>query len=392
MALCPVSALETGFLAEKIRFPGQKPGCEQKASERIRDVRLPLSQYSARRIAIVKPSALGDIVHALPVLTAVRRRYPQARITWVVNHTYEPLLNGHPDLDATLAFDRAAARRSPLAAVRNYVRFARVLRRQEFDLVVDLQGLLRSSLMTLATGAPRRVGLGCAREGATLFYTDVIPVSDPDHTHAVDRCWRVADALGVGDLPKVFHVPLHENAREWANERLGGFPRPWLVLGVGARWSTKRWLPAHFAALVRRAQAQFGGTAVFVGSRDEADAASATARELRGRTLDLTGQTTLPQLAALLARADVMIANDTGPLHLAAALGRPVVAPYTCTSVVENGPYGQSSGAVETRVWCKGSYLTRCPRLECMAELSPDRLWPVLEGVLERWRSHSRSA
>ncbi len=87
-----------------------------------------------------------------------------------------------------------------------------------------------------------------------------------------------------------------------------------------------------------------------------------------------------------------MIANDTGPLHLAAALGRPVVAPYTCTRVLLNGPYGSEGGAVESRVWCQGSYLKRCGRLECMAELTPDRLWPVLEGILRTWKSGSLSA
>jgi lipopolysaccharide heptosyltransferase I len=353
---------------------------------------LPLNQYPARRIAIVKPSALGDIVHAFPVLSALRMRYPRAHVTWVVNHAYEPLLNGHPDLDATMPFDRAAAKGSPLAALRNYLQFACLLRRQRFDLVVDLQGLLRSSLMAFATRAPRRVGLGSAREGATFFYTDVVPVADPDRMHAVDRCWRVAEALGVGDAPKLFRVPVPEAAREWAGQRLGGWPRPWLMLGVGARWITKRWPPGHFAKLVRTAQARFGGTAVFVGSRDEVAVASAVAKELDGPVLDLAGHTALPQLAAILARADVMIANDTGPLHLAAALGRPVVAPYTCTSIVENGPYRQTSGAVETGVWCKGSYLTRCPRLDCMVELTPDRLWPALGKVLEQWRTFSRSA
>ncbi|MGP0027710.1 MAG: glycosyltransferase family 9 protein, partial [Streptosporangiaceae bacterium] len=93
-----------------------------------------------------------------------------------------------------------------------------------------------------------------------------------------------------------------------------------------------------------------GGTAVFIGSGDEAELSRATATEIRGATLDLTGQTTLPQLAALLAMADVMIANDTGPLHLAAALGRPVVAPYTCTKVLLNGPYGFENGTVESKV------------------------------------------
>src|SRR5260370_40925524 len=106
----------------------------------------------------------------------------------------------------------------------------------------------------------------------------------------------------------------------------------------------------------------------------------------------ITGCTTLPQLAALLALADVMLANDTGPLHLAAALGRPVVAPYTCTKVLLNGPYGGEDGTVESRVWCQGSYLKRCARMECMAELTPSRLWPVLQGTLCTWENTYRSA
>ena len=155
---------------------------------------------------------------------------------------------------------------------------------------------------------------------------------------------------------------------------------------------TKRWPTEHFAVLARQAQERFGGTAVFVGGRDEAPLAAAVAKQLVGPSLNLAGRTTLPQLAAVLAVADVMVANDTGPLHLAAALGRPIVAPYTCTKVLLNGPYGAAAGAVESRVWCQGSYLTRCQRLECMAELTPDRLWPILQGILLAWESTRRSA
>ena len=107
---------------------------------------------------------------------------------------------------------------------------------------------------------------------------------------------------------------------------------------------------------------------------------------------NLAGATTLPQLAALLSQVDVLLANDTGPLHLAVALGRPVVAPYTCTVVRRTGPYGQDCRAVETTVWCRGSYLKQCDRLECMAELSPARLWPALEEILRTWQQQPRSA
>src|SRR5262249_17317598 len=113
------------------------------------------------------------------------------------------------------------------------------------------------------------------------------------------------------------------------------------------------------------------------------------ARDLAGPVRLLTGQTALPQLAAVLSEADVMLANDTGPLHLAAALGRPVLAPYTCTKTSLTGPYGQLHRGIETRVCGQGSYIKGCDRLECMAELTPNRLLPHLQEILQRWQRQS---
>src|SRR6266404_1145349 len=140
--------------------------------------RIPLRDLVAQRIALIKPSALGDIVHSLPVLSALRQRYPDAHISWVVNRSYAELLRGHPDLNAVLPFDRGASQCGWVTAVRNYGRFFAGLRQQRFDLVIDLQGLFRSGLMTACSGAARRVGLSTAREGATWFYTDVVYVAD----------------------------------------------------------------------------------------------------------------------------------------------------------------------------------------------------------------------
>lgn len=354
--------------------------------------RPPLSTYPADRIALLKPSALGDIIHSLPVLTALRRRYPHAHITWVVNQTYEPLLRGHRDLDDILSFDRRAFHRGWATAARSWLRFLAELRRRRFDLVIDLQGLLRTAVMTAATGAPRRVGLSTAREGAAWTYTDVVHVADFNALHAVERCWRVLEAFGIGDLPREFHVPISRQSRRWAEWVTCGYPRPWLMLGPGARWRTKRWPPEHFAVLARRVGEAFGGTVFLVGGEEETAAATIVRGELSHPCVDLTGRTSLPQLAALLERADVMLANDSGPLHLAAALGRPIVAPYTCTSVRLNGPYPAQSGAIETTISCGGSYRKSCSRLECMNELTPERLWPSLAEVLHSWSSRSLCA
>jgi heptosyltransferase I len=196
----------------------------------------------------------------------------------------------------------------------------------------------------------------------------------------------VADALGITTKDLRFNVPLAPAALQWALARLAPLPRPRLMVGVGARWTTKRWPSRHFRALLQLAEHRFGGSAVFVGGPDETALARQAADGLPGPVCDLTGRTTLPQLAAVLSLADLMLANDTGPLHLAAALGRPVVAPYTCTRVRLTGPYGQPRSAVETSVWCAGSLVKQCNRLECMSELMPARLWPLVEEVLSRWQ------
>jgi lipopolysaccharide heptosyltransferase I len=353
--------------------------------------RPPLTEIEANRIALIKPSALGDVIHALPFLNALRHRFPNARISWVINRSYQPLIEGHKALDETIPFDRGAMKGGWRKAARASLKLARELRRRQFDLVIDLQGLARSGLMTLTTGASRRVGLSTAREGAHLAYTDIVSIPDADTRHAIDHYWCVSEALGVGDIPKRFDVPVRNESRAWAFEQLRDLPRPWLAFGVGARWLTKRWPPQHFAELARRAQEKLGGTAFFIGAPDEAPIAKQVIAELRGPWRDFVGTTTLQQLAGLLETADVMISNDSGPLHLAAALGRPCVAPYTCTQVRRHGPYGQTGG-IETTVWCKGSYIRTCDRLECMTELTPDRLWPALAAILSSWASHSRSA
>lgn len=347
--------------------------------------------FDPRRIAIVKPSALGDIAHAVPVLTALRERFPAAAISWVVNQSFAPLLAGHPDLTDTIPFDRGAFKRGHVEAVGYTFRFANVLRRRRFDLVVDLQGLLRTGLMTAATGAPVRVGFANAREGARHFYTHRVAVRDD--AHAVDRYWEVAKFLGAGDRPKRFVLPVRADELAAVDAEFVGLPRPWVAVAAGARWVTKRWPTEHFAALANRAFASFGGTVVLVGAPDDTALSREVSAKLHGPFRDLTGKTPLPRLVAVLARADVVVANDTGPLHVAAALGRPCVAPYTCTQAARHGPYTSPGGGVETSVPCGGSYLRQCPRgTVCFADLTPDRLWPPLAKVLETWAARSRSA
>jgi heptosyltransferase-1 len=349
-----------------------------------------LLKDSVVRIAIVKPSALGDIVHALPVLSALRGAHPDSHIAWVVNQGFESLLTGHPDLNETIPFDRTGAK-GILTAPRYAARFAKRLREHQYDLVIDLQGLLRTGLMTAAMRAKRKVGFADAREGARFAYGERVTV--PAGIHAVDRNWAVAEYLGVGSQSKRFVVPVNEAEREAVAKDFAALPRPWYAVAVGAKWVTKRWPPGHFGRLLAKAQSEFGGTAFFVGVKDDAAMAAEAIGHLPAASLDLCGKTSLTKLTALLSLADVMVANDTGPLHLAAALNVPCVAPYTCTKVSRHGPYTSLTGGVETTVACAGSYLKSCPNgTICFSELTADRLWPALAGVLSQWQSRSPSA
>lgn len=333
------------------------------------------------RVCLVKPSSLGDVVHALPVLSALRALWPSARISWVVNRALRGLLDGHPELDEVIPFDRAQASVRPRGLVTTG-RFLVDLRRRRFDLAIDLQGLLRSGIMTAATGAPLRVGLANAREGASRFYTHRVPPPEPAG-HAVDRLLRVAEALGADVSRPRFVVARTDADGLWAREALAGVARPRLVLNLGARWPTKRWPAEHFAAVARRAVDQLGAGLVVVGAPEDRALVEAWRAHLGPlAVLDLCGRTTLPQLAAVAAEADAVLSNDTGPLHLAAAAGARVVGIYTCTSPRLTGPYGPQARAVQTGVWCAGRCVKVCDRLECLAELTPDRAWPAVAAQL----------
>ncbi len=335
-----------------------------------------LTTLRPERVCVIKPSSLGDVVHALPVLSAFREAWPSAHLAWVVNRGLRGLLDGHPDLDEVIPFDRGQVGLGPRGLVA-FTSFVRELRSRRFDLTIDLQGLLRSGLMTAATGAKVRVGLAEAREGATRFYTHRI--GTPEGTaHAVDKLMAVVRAFGIESAP-AFRPVISEFDRAWAADTLIGVGSPRLVVNVGARWVTKRWPPEKFAEVAVRAVKERGAGLIAVGSPEDAPLVSKLIANLGGLPiLDLTGKTSLSRLAAVMEASDCVLSNDTGPLHLAAATGTQVVGVYTCTLPSKTGPYGPNAVAVTSRVWCSGSCVKRCNRMECMIELDGGRVWKTV--------------
>jgi heptosyltransferase I len=348
----------------------------------MRPARTGLPDLRPERVCLIKPSSLGDIVHALPVLSALRTLWPRAHLAWVVNRRLRGLLDGHPALDEVIPFDRARAGARP-GGIAAAARFLVGLRRRRFDLAIDLQGLLRSGVMAAASGAAVRVGRADAREGAAHFYTHPVPALPGEGAHAVDRLLAIARAFGADVARPRFDLAISDDDRRWAGEALTGVATPRLVLNPGASWETKRWPPEHFAEVARRAAEGWGAGLVAVGAAEDRPLIDRLRDRLGPLPLrDLCGATTLPRLAAVAAESDVFLSNDTGPLHLAAATGARVVGVYTCTSPRLTGPYGPDAIAVQTGVWCAARCVRRCGRLECMAELTPDRVWSAVRAQL----------
>lgn len=339
------------------------------------------------RILIIKPSSLGDIVHALPVLAALRAAHPQAHIAWLVGSSFAPLLDGHPLLDEIIPFDRRYYGRmlQRPRALADFARFLRGLRRRRFDLVLDLQGLLRSGFLALATGARRRIGFAHARELAWLFYTGHVRV-EPRHRHAVDRNLRIAQALGLPTAAPAFPLGLRPEecaaARTLLEAAAGRRLPDFVAVLPGARWPTKQWRADRLAALLDRLHADGHPPAVLLGGPDDVPLAGQIAAAAQSRPLNLVGRTTLRELAALLALAGLVLCVDSGPMHIAAALDRPLVALFGPTNPARTGPYSRRARVVALPLPCAPCHRRRCPlgHHRCMQDLD---LETVLRNVRE---------
>jgi lipopolysaccharide heptosyltransferase I len=341
-----------------------------------------LASIEPERVCIIKPSSMGDVIHAMPILSALRGRWPSAHLSWVVNRPFAELLEGHRDLDDLIVYDRGR-RGWDGAGIGGTAALLSRLAQFRFDLTIDLQGLLRSALMVLSTRARIRVGMADAREGARWFYTHRVDAPRLG-LHAVDRALRVAQVFGAEFSEPRFQLPIPDEARLWAAQAVAGLPRPRIILNLGAQWPTKRWPPAHFATIGRLAAKRYGGQLIAVGANGDRPLVDALKNHLSPiPMLDLCGNTSLPQLAALSLESDLFLSNDTGPLHLAAAAGARVLGIYTCTSPELTGPYGDHVATVRTGVWCAASFRKTCRRLDCMTELQPAHVWPAVVRQLE---------
>jgi lipopolysaccharide heptosyltransferase I len=370
-----------------------------------------LSTRDFRKILLIKLSAVGDVVHTFPVLNKLRRRYPAAQIDWLVSSPIAEFLKPHPAINNILEFAREEWTRpwrlTPLA---NSARLAARLRAAGYDLVLDLQGQLRSGLCARATGAPVRIGFGKpvarrweemsrklpdearkhawqgAREGSWLAYTHYIPLPSLE-VHAVDRYLAVGPMLGLDDGAADFSFPIPRAAADRIDALLHdhGIANAKLVaLAPGTVWETKQWRREGFAAVARHFL-QKDLAVTLIGSARERALCDEVAALAPG-AINLAGETTLPELAALIRRSAIAVTNDSGPMHLAVALGRPVVSIFGPTYPVWAGPYRRADVALRADIPCSPCYLRQLSRCmyghDCMREVTAEAVIERAEGVL----------
>jgi heptosyltransferase-1 len=372
-----------------------------------------LKSRDFRKILLIKLSAVGDVVQTVPLLNALRRRYPSAQIDWLVKPGLAELLQHNPAISNIIAFGGEDG------SLVNHAQLARKLRANAYDLVLDMQGQLRTALFVLATGAPVRIGFDRpragvwnatprrfpaearkhawqgAREGSWLAYTHPIPIPTLD-VHAVDRYLSIGPTLGFSPSQPDFSFPLSPGASTRVEALLrerGLAGAPLLTVAPGTIWETKHWGTEKFAEVARHFL-RSGFAVALMGSRRERTICEDVTRLAPG-AVDLAGETTLAELAALIRRSAISVTNDSGPMHLAVALDRPVVGIFGPTDPVWIGPYGHPDNALRAGVPCSPCLLRQLSRCHyghvCMERVSARAVIERMEHLLGASGTDARS-
>ncbi len=341
------------------------------------------------RILIVKLSSMGDILHALPALSAVRARFPKAHIAWLVKREWAALLEGHPDLDAVIAED-VSLWRWPAVVAR--------LRRLRFGLAIDLQGLFRSAALAWLCGAPERIGFAQGREGAPWFYTQRVGLPNLERRpwrlidmHAVDRNLAVMARIGADISRPAFRLPTYADAEQGVQTALSGVKSGERLVAIAPvdRRQTRSWPLERFVAVAATLSRQPGLRIVLIGTPSQRAVVEPFRRAVGDRLIDLVGRTTLPELAVLFRRVHVLVANDSGPIHLAAAVGTRVVALFGPTNHLRAAPYGEGHEVLRTPLSCSPCERRICTnrqQYECLTSLAVEE---VVGSVIRQVRQAS---
>lgn len=343
-----------------------------------------------QNILLIKMSSLGDILHALPFAAALRERYPQAKITWLVHPQFAGFVPDAPTIDEVLFFDKVAFKKLGFWAKFQFLcTFRQELHAKHFDLVIDLQGLFKSAVVAALTGCSERLGYCEMREGSGWVSKAICGAHRKDHV--IERYLDVARYLGAEIKQLTFPLPDLTQEALTVHTKLGLGEAPYDVIVPGARWATKEWPPEHYAQLIKLMLAANADGAdakeryvVLAGGPDEVGKGARIVELVpAGRVINLIGQTSLRELAALIAGCGVYISGDTGPLHFAAALQKPLIALYGPTKADRTGPYGSSNSTILlSPASCAGCLKKHCRAWHCMYDITVARVFAEYQQKL----------
>lgn len=335
--------------------------------------------FDPKEILIVLHGSIGDVTRALPLAALVRAGFPRARLAWAVEPPSLPLVQNYPALDEVILFDRRRwwAGLGP---------FLKTIRSRRFDLVLDLQRILKSGVISRWSGAPHRLGFDRrdSKELNWLFNNHRIPPCG-DAISKLDHYLKFAEYLGLSPRAPQWSFALSAEENAAVDAHLAGVGSRFAVLFAGTRWESKRWFPAQIGACARMIHERHGLAVVLLGGEEDRQPAEAALAGPGGAATNLVGRTSLREAIGIIARAQVAVGPDTGLMHIAAALGTPVVSLWGATSPARTGPYGFADLVVQGRAACAPCYRRRCAiGRVCMQSISVEEIAGKIDLALSR--------
>ncbi len=344
------------------------------------------------RILIVKLSSIGDVVHSLPTLKSLRDTYPSAHIAWVVEEKSKDVILDNPLLDEIIIFEKERWKKTLFKSkntrdsIKDIFAFSSLLRQKKFDVAIDLQGLLRSSFITFFSGAKIRLGYQDSREFSHIFYNlKIKPASVPQH--AVDRYLFVAKFLGADTSRVEFPLFVRDEEKIYAKEIFNshGIKKEDITVGLnpGASILHNQWRWENFAKLGDILQEKYKAKIILFGGPQDINAAREIYNIMKTKPINLAGLTTIKQLASVISFCNLFVGNDTGPMHIAVAMGVPVVAIFGPADPSRTGPYGKKHKVVYKKLPCAPCFRhPTCTDYKCMNIITVEDVLGRIEELI----------
>jgi len=337
-------------------------------------------------ILIIKPTSLGDVVQSLVCVCAIRKAYPKVKITFLVADFYCEMLVNHPDIEEVIPFPVSTMRKGIGGILKARKDLRRMLSSHSFDISLDLQGLARSAIAGRYSKAEVRAGFSDSREFATFFYTHKIQ-SNRMKVNSISRYLAAAEFLGARTSIKEATFNLHASKSalsEMSNRLKVGF---YCSIFPGARWETKKWPLENYIAVAKLLVEKFEVKILVGGSNAESELGDAIVDALpKDSSINLAGSTNLQDMLAAIELSKLVITNDSGPMHVAAAMSIPTASIFGPTSIERIAPFGQEEWAIQSDISCKGCYKRKCHTMPppCMVDVKPERVISVCERILQK--------